>query len=237
MAHKYKDENTYFFKSIADRFEELDNQYDVTTRKNVVFNEFLSDKQLINKLVLDAGCGYGAFSVELAKRECRLVSSDLIFELTSKTVNKTKNNGVVADTLSLPFLDNSFDIVISSEMIEHTPNPENVIFELIRILKPGGYIVITTPNKIWQLVVRAASALHLRNFNGIENFLGFRQMENILEKAQVNIILHKGIHLFPFQLKFLQNLSKLTDEKFGYRFLGRFMINQAVLCKKTANGE
>jgi len=232
MTNKNNEKSKYFFKSIADQFEQLDNQHDITTRKNVVFNKLLANIPLENTTVLDAGCGYGAFSVELAKNKCKLVSCDLIFELTSKTVKKTKESGVVADAFLLPFLDNSFDIVVSSEMIEHTPNPEYVICELIRVVKPGGYIVLTTPNKNWQFLVRLASFLHLRNFNGIENFLGFKQLERILENAHVDTIYHIGIHLFPFQFKFLWNLSKYTDEKFGDRFLGRFMINQAVLCKK-----
>lgn len=237
MAKKYSDDNKYFFKSIADEFEQLDNQYDVTTRKNLVFNEFLSNMQLENMVILDAGCGYGAFSMELAKSTSRLVSSDLIYELTSKTVNKTKESGVVSDALSLPFFDNSFDLVVTSEMVEHTPNPEEVIFELIRVLKPGGHIVLTTPNKKWQFVVRLASALHLRNFDGIENFLGFRQLDMILKEANVETISHKGLHLFPFQIKLLWKLSTFFDRKFGDKLLGEFMINQAVFCRKPIPGD
>lgn len=232
MAKNKEVSNEYFFKTIAENFEQLDNQYDVNTRKNVVFNDFLSEIQLENKLILDAGCGYGAFSIELAQRKCQLISSDLIYELTSKTVNKTNKSGVVADASVLPFSNNSFDLIVSSEMVEHTPNPENVICELIRIIKPGGFLILTTPNKKWQFIVRLASFLKLRNFNGIENFLGFKQLEKILEKANVEIISHKGIHLFPFQIRFLWNLSSLFDKKFGNRYLGRFMINQAVFCKK-----
>lgn len=237
MAKNYTDHNKYFFKSIADEFEQLDNQYDVTTRKNIVFNEFLSNMHLEGMTILDAGCGYGAFSVELKKYNCRLVSSDLIYELTSKTVNKTKETGVVSDALFLPFFDNSFDLVVTSEMVEHTPNPEAVIFELIRVLKPGGHFVLTTPNKKWQFVVRLASTLHLRNFNGIENFLGFRQLDMILKKANVETISHKGLHLFPFQIKFLWKLSTFFDRRFGDKLLGEFMINQAVFCKKPISGE
>ena len=222
----------YYFGTIADQFEQLDNIYDVNQRKHIVFDEFLADIELKNKLVLDAGCGYGAFSTELAKNNCRLISSDIVQELTIKTVVKTGKSGSVADAMYLPFCDEAFDFVVSSEMVEHTQNPMLAIRELVRVLKPNGYLTLTTPNKIWQFVVRAASFLHIRNFNGIENFLGYRQLEHIFNDSEVEILRHKGIHLFPFQLKFLWELSKVIDKRFGDKFLGRLMINQAILARK-----
>lgn len=222
----------YYYGTIADEFEQLDNIYDVNQRKHVVFNEFLADIELKDKLVLDAGCGYGAFSIELAKKKARLISSDIVQKLTIKTVGKTGKSGFVADSMFLPICDEAFDFVFSSEMVEHTPNPMLAIWELARVLKLNGYLIITTPNKIWQFIVRVAGFLHLRNFNGIENFLGFRQLERIINGLDVEILRHKGIHLFPFQLKFLWELSKAIDKRFGEKKLGRLMINQAILARK-----
>jgi 2-polyprenyl-3-methyl-5-hydroxy-6-metoxy-1,4-benzoquinol methylase len=226
--------NKYYFGSIADRFEQLDNPYDVNQRKNVVFNEFLSGIELKNRLVLDAGCGYGAFSIELAQKKCRLISIDIVQELTKKTVSRTNQSGSVADAMNLPFRDEAFEIVISSEMVEHTPDPTLAVLELVRVLKRNGYLIITTPNRNWQFIVRTASFLHLRNFNGIENFLGYKQCERIFNNSEVEIMRHKGIHLFPFQFKFLRNLSKAIDKKYGEKFLGRFMINQAIFIRKLS---
>jgi len=227
----------FYFQTIADHFENLDNPYDVNQRKNIVFNEFLINIELKNKLVLDAGCGYGAFSIELAKKECRLISSDIIQELTRKTVNKTDQSGAVADAICLPFLDETFDVVVSSEMVEHTPNPTITVLELLRVTKQNGYLILTTPNKKWQSVVRTASFLRLRNFYGTEIFLGFKQLERIFNQSEVEIIRHKGFHLFPFQLKFLWNTSKDLDKKYGDKYLGQFMINQAIFIRKFVRGE
>jgi SAM-dependent methyltransferase len=53
---------------------------------------------------------------------------------------------VVADvTQPLPFKDASFDIVLFSEVLEHVPNPELVLSEIARILKPGGYCLGSVP--------------------------------------------------------------------------------------------
>jgi len=46
----------------------------------------------------------------------------------------------------LPSPDNSLDIVLSSEVVEHLPDPMPALKEMRQVLKPGGYAVITTPN-------------------------------------------------------------------------------------------
>ncbi len=49
------------------------------------------------------------------------------------------------DALNLPFPDDSFDVVIISEVMEHIPDDKGVLAEMVRVLKPGGRIAITVP--------------------------------------------------------------------------------------------
>ena len=79
------------------------------------------------------------------------------------------SRGLVADACELPVRDESFDVVISSEMLEHTRMPRRALEELARVLRADGVLVLTTPNRVWQSLVRAASALRLRPFHGPEN--------------------------------------------------------------------
>lgn len=223
---------SYYFGTIAGQFEHLDNPYDVKRRKEIVFDEFLSGHDLRNAQVLDAGCGYGAFSSILAQKGCQLTSIDIVHELAKMTMDRTGMFACVADASLLPFRDEAFDYVVSSEMVEHTPSPIKTVLELLRVTKQNGYLIITTPNKKWQFIVRTASALHLRNFHGIENFLDFRQLEQIFDLPEVQILEHVGFHLIPFQFKLLWKLSKSSDQKFGHKKLGQIMINQAIFVKK-----
>jgi len=56
-----------------------------------------------------------------------------------------KNVNIVADATVLPFKDNSIDMLISESTIEHTPNAENAIREMCRVVKPGGFVYISIP--------------------------------------------------------------------------------------------
>lgn len=56
-----------------------------------------------------------------------------------------KNVDLVADARTLPFPDNSIDMVISEFLLEHVPDPENVVKEITRVTKSGGYVYIAVP--------------------------------------------------------------------------------------------
>ena len=103
--------------------------------------------------ILDIGCKRGADLEELSfiDKEKSLYGIDIAFEPLEgvlKRLNFIKNLFVIqAEAECLPFGDNSFDIVIASEVIEHIENVAAVMREARRVLNPGGLFIITTPSK------------------------------------------------------------------------------------------
>ena len=95
--------------------------------------------------VLDAGCGrYLRFSKDLSDT-ARVVGIDV--ESVMETDNRTAPFGVCGDIGRLPFPSHHFDMVISRSVVEHLENPRQVFLEFARVLRPGGKVVIITPNK------------------------------------------------------------------------------------------
>ncbi len=100
--------------------------------------------------VLEIGCGRGGFSKYLLEQGANLVAAD--FSDSAVAITKLLLSGksnlecVVADIESLPFPDNTFDIVISLETLEHIPDPDKGLQELIRVSKIDSRLIITTPN-------------------------------------------------------------------------------------------
>jgi 2-polyprenyl-3-methyl-5-hydroxy-6-metoxy-1,4-benzoquinol methylase len=220
-----------FYETIAERFEGLDHPADVRRRLSVVFDECLGATSLFGKRTLDAGCGYGPFSASAMARGAAVVSVDIGPRLVAQTVVRARSRGVVADARHLPLHDESFDVVISSEMLEHTEGPLGVLEELARVLRTTGLLVLTTPNRVWQGPVRAASLLGLRPFRGLENFVGWRQLEHLCRAAGLEVLAHVGFHPWPFQLG-LHEVATKMERYFAHGRAGRFMVNQALLARK-----
>jgi 2-polyprenyl-3-methyl-5-hydroxy-6-metoxy-1,4-benzoquinol methylase len=221
----------FFYDTIADKFEGLDHPHDIRRRLEIVFEELLDGAALQGRRVLDAGCGYGAFSRLASKRGARVVSCDIAGNLVRRASSTAASRGVVADACALGFKDASFVTVISSEMVEHVARPADAVRELARVLEPGGLLVLTTPNRPWQGVVRMASRLRLRPFHGLENFLRWSELDAACAISGLQVLKHIGFHAWPFQLG-LAKLSRSVDRRFGTKLWARLMINQAVLARK-----
>ena len=221
-----------FYETIAEHFEGLDHPADVRRRLSLVFDECLGRTSLSDKRTLDAGCGYGPFSECAMARGAAVVSVDVGRRLVAQTVARAGSRGLVADARDLPLRDESFDVVISSEMLEHTERPLEALRELVRVLQPGGLLVITTPNRVWQGVVRLASRLHLRPFHGLENFVRWSELRAACTGSGLDVLKHVGFHAWPFQFG-LAHLSRKVDRRFGPGPWARLMINQAVLVRKA----
>lgn len=82
-----------------------------------------------NKLIINLGSG-------VRRRRKDIINVDFYpFE----------NVDIVADANQLPFADNSIDAIINESLLEHTPNPERIVQEMLRVLKPGGLLYLSTP--------------------------------------------------------------------------------------------
>ncbi|MBF0101879.1 MAG: class I SAM-dependent methyltransferase [Desulfobacterales bacterium] len=98
--------------------------------------------------LLDVGCGGGHILVSLAKRGFSSLSGiDLCFDQVKRAKKRLQSiqphaEMIQGSALYLPFPSNIVDTVISVGSIKHWPNAKQGVDECIRVLKPGGYIII-----------------------------------------------------------------------------------------------
>jgi 2-polyprenyl-3-methyl-5-hydroxy-6-metoxy-1,4-benzoquinol methylase len=101
--------------------------------------------------ILDVGCGSGANSRALAAKGHRLHGVDLS-EAGIERYRAAGFDGQVCDIeRGLNYPDAAFDVVFCSEVIEHMTSPEILAAEMHRVLKPGGQLVLSTPNSAFWL--------------------------------------------------------------------------------------
>lgn len=92
--------------------------------------------------VLDLGCGVGHSFAALAPRETVGVDRD------AAVLAGQERETVAADMRRLPFPEGRFASVVSVQSLEHVPDPERVLAEVVRVLQPGGTAVFVTPNRL-----------------------------------------------------------------------------------------
>lgn len=93
--------------------------------------------------LLVIGCGNKEDQALLVKNSGAL-GFDLSFE--ALRTNQSKDRLFAADILSIPLVDNSFDVAVCSEVLEHVPLIRPAVKEMARVIKPGGILIVTTPN-------------------------------------------------------------------------------------------
>ena len=96
---------------------------------------------------LDAGCGTGFLSFELAARGHRVTGVDFAPAMLAEARRKATERAATvrfeeADAEHLPFSPGSFDLAISRHVLWTLPHPEAAIDEWIRVLRPGGRLVV-----------------------------------------------------------------------------------------------
>lgn len=219
----------FYEKNFAKKFDKKMNQYDLKKRLSVVYEELLVE-EISGKTLLDAGCGTGWFSKAAADRGALVTSMDLGENLLNEVAKKCETSRVAGSILEMPFEAEVFDYIVCSEVIEHVPDPIQAIRELYRVLKPNGTLILTTPNKFWYFSLAIANFLKIRPYQGLENWLSYKELKLSLQKAGFTIEKMHGIHLFPFVVF---SLNPLLDFFHLFRkILGPVMVNSAVRCKK-----
>ncbi|MGH9202619.1 MAG: class I SAM-dependent methyltransferase [Vicinamibacterales bacterium] len=225
-----RDSRLYFYETIADRFDAVANSYDTQRRVEIVFDELLAGEDLDGRSVLDVGCGTGWFSARAAERGARVTSLDIGTRLLAHTRARCTTRPVAGDACALPFAGAAFDLVISSECIEHTLDPHAAVREIHRVTRPGGLLLITVPNRIWRFAATIANTFGLRPYEGYEHWLGWREMRKMLSELPARILDMRGFHLVPPVVPVTRPILRRLDLLGGP--LGPVMLNMAVIARK-----
>jgi len=103
-------------------------------------------EQLLSGRLLENGCGVGMYVDHLAPYAGEIVGLEFDFERTQEAA-KLGEKIVNAAGEELPFPNESFDVILSHEVLEHVRDDRAAIHEMVRVLRPAGRIVIFVPNR------------------------------------------------------------------------------------------
>lgn len=176
------------------------------------------------KSILDLGCGSAWVAEYFCPKGVEVYSMDISVGNPTRALQKypfENHAALVADVYALPFQNEVFDCIIAAEVMEHTPDPKLFITSLLRVLKPGGTLIITTPyneNIIHSLCVHCNhltphnAHLHSFNENNIYSLLHDlniqQQLFTFSNKALSRLRTHILFQYVPFKIwKLFDNLA------------------------------
>lgn len=140
--------------------------------------------------VLDVGCGVGIAPAFLAQQYgCRVVGVDITPRMLVRARERAERKGVtpltdfrVADMHALPFEAGRFDAVIAESVICFSSDKEHVLAEMIRVVKPGGYVAFTEAT--WRIPPPPNMAQQMAHALGLpEGMLHHEAWQALLENS------------------------------------------------------
>ena len=151
------------------------------------------------KRVLDAGCGTGYGSAELAQSAAEVTGVDI----AADAIEYARTNYPIAglrfiesSCTAVPFPPESFDVLVAFEVIEHIPNFRAFLDESARVLTAEGLFIVSSPNKRYYARTRAQTGpnpFHEHEFEA-EEFV--RELERVF--PNVRLLLQNRVESFAF---------------------------------------
>ena len=151
------------------------------------------------KKALDIGCGTGLNSKYIQQNGFNVTGVDISPVAIEKYI-KAGNEGHVADiSKSLPYDDETFDLVFASEVIEHLVDTEKFLNEIYRVLKTDGNLLLSTPNSaFWAYRLLTIFGKTPTNFQhpGHLRFFTPESLENRVREAGFHHIKVSARHMY-----------------------------------------
>jgi ubiquinone/menaquinone biosynthesis C-methylase UbiE len=177
-----------------DRFwravDTVDEVYSNEGRVASQIEQFLSVE---GKRILEVGAGSGRDGIQLAANGARVVSLDYSIPSLSMIGSQLDGRTLISlccgDAFSLPFEDETFDVVFHQGLLEHFRNPGDLIAENRRVLKKGGLLLVDVPQRYHYYTVIKHLMIALGSwFAGWETEYSAGQLERLLERHSFSIV-------------------------------------------------
>ena len=149
----------------------------------------LAERRIAGGVLVDVGCGGGGLRRFLADRFDRYVGVDAVRYDELPDDVEFHAADLDADTLFVPSA--IADVVVAVETIEHLENPRRLVRELVRMARPGGWVVVTTPNQLSWLSL--ATLLFKQRFSAFQDSSYPAHITALLEVDLLRIFAECGL--------------------------------------------
>ncbi len=169
----------------------------------------LRDAPVRGRRVLDAGCGLGLYLEHLAEQGACVHGIEFDAE-RARAAAQVRPHVLQASAEALPYAEASFDLVLSNEVLEHVQDDRQAVREAVRVLAPGGQMILFAPNRLYPFETHGCYWRGVYHFGNIP-LLGYlpdrwrerlcphvrayrrRELCALFEGLPGEIVVHRGI--------------------------------------------
>jgi len=169
-------------------------------------------KKLIpkNSRVLDIGCGYNAYFLNQIKGNISK-GVGLDFSVKKAGSGKITLKSVYLEK-KIPEKNSSFETITALAIIEHLKYPQEIINELARVTKPGGTLIITTPNKSFKPLLEFLALTGLLSKREVKDHKQYFDKKSLQETLVKAGFVNKNIRVSAFMLGLGMNLLAVAKK-------------------------
>lgn len=229
MDHSHGEEDKKFYSQYNDEIcrKRFHSKYPLRAYAHLAQYEDVARHVAPGMRVLDAGCGDGVLSRMLAERGAIVFGTDISEPNIERCNQYAKEAGLsnmefaVADSESLPFPDNSFDLVVSSHVLEHLPDFDKGLTEIMRVTKKRAVVAIPTIFNGCSLVQVGRGWFYLKGVRSFAAFpFGFLRMIYALLKGDEGVDESYAGHEVPHVFRFPWIMVERARRK-GFEVVGQ----------------
>ena len=132
----------------------------------------------------------------------------------------------------LPLRTAEFDAILCFESVEHFSHPERLVQELARVTKPGGTLILTTPNLLWEPVHALAAITGLHHSEGPHHFLSYGRLIRMVQDAGFVIEENETTVLVPGGPEWLVSLGERIEERTRHSLMPLLGLRRVLICRK-----
>ena len=131
-----------------------------------------------------------------------------------------------------PFADGEFDVTISLETVEHFPRPDQFIRELGRVTRPGGTLILSTPNVLWEPMHALAAITGLHHSEGPHRFVPHRKLRHLISRAGFQLDHAETTVLIPAGPDWLIGAGQWLESRMKNSLMPLVGLRHIFICRK-----
>ncbi|HEC34680.1 MAG TPA: SAM-dependent methyltransferase [Chloroflexi bacterium] len=135
---------------------------------------------------------------------------------------------------SLPFADSEFDVVLCLETVEHVSQPERLLTELGRVTRPGGILILSTPNVLWEPVHALAAVTGLHHSEGPHRFIRYKRLLTMTEKAGFRVEHAETNVLIPEGPIWMIRLGEWLERRLKHSLMPWIGLRRFLVCRRLS---